>query len=98
MGSAARYAAPPVSCGVWSQPSSLRCSLGSSLTHTLELPHVFLLDLIHHLSAVDQIASEGMHRFAGNDRVLIICRLAPGNRTARRNQVRPPLNHQSTIP
>lgn len=59
---------------------------------------VAVFDLAHHIVAVKKIISEVRGYLARHDTELIADHCAPGDWTARGNQVRTPLKHEFSVP
>ncbi len=82
-------------CDAWQH--SLRWP-GIAGSRGLEPFDVLLLDAAHHLLAVGQIAFQRARGLHWNHGHLIVSSITPGNRPARRDQMRAPLKDQPQIP
>ena len=59
---------------------------------------VFLLNMLHHFAAVQEVGFQAMRHLLGNFDELIVNHRAPGNLSTRRNHMRAPLKDESKIP
>src|ERR1700752_1167186 len=74
------------------------CLLGIVRLMRFKLSHVLLLNITHELPSARKIALQSSGHLSRHDGHLIVRRLAPGDWTKDRNEMRAPLEDKSKIP